>query len=224
VVSAYEQERKGFWHEPDGRSTSEAIALETWARTAHELLVETAGRYHGVLRETELAERLQELTDIRTTRTHDRWLPKVLLAVAALNARVGEPPLTALVVDGHGWVGERYDDVLRAAEELPIADVNAREQHAARARLACYRWAGSAPEDGGVPASVPRAVGGRTPRPAAVRSAAGSARAAAPRTPRAPRAATPATPRRPAASDKPVAICPSCFMALPATGVCDTCG
>lgn len=33
------------------------------------------------------------------------------------------------------------------------------------------------------------------------------------------------TPRKPrvAASDKPVKLCPTCFLALPATGICDNC-
>lgn len=31
-------------------------------------------------------------------------------------------------------------------------------------------------------------------------------------------------PPRMAASDRPVALCPTCYLALPATGVCDTCG
>lgn len=30
--------------------------------------------------------------------------------------------------------------------------------------------------------------------------------------------------RKPAAEERPTAVCPTCFMALPATGVCDTCG
>jgi len=50
-------------------------------------------------------------------------------------------------------------------------------------------------------------------------------RARTPRTssaPRSPRASTPRT-SRVAATDKPVNLCPRCFIALPATGVCDTC-
>jgi hypothetical protein len=49
------------------------------------------------------------------------------------------------------------------------------------------------------------------------------------RTPRtssaSPRSSRPATPRtsRVAATDKPVNLCPRCFIALPATGICDTC-
>jgi hypothetical protein len=48
-------------------------------------------------------------------------------------------------------------------------------------------------------------------------------RAPAPRrttTPRAPRA--PKAPARPA--EPAVKVCPTCFMALPATGICDNCG
>jgi len=56
------------------------------------------------------------------------------------------------------------------------------------------------------PASASRATPVRTPR--------------APRTPRATR--SPAT--RSPARETPVAICPTCSMALPATGVCDDCG
>ncbi len=43
------------------------------------------------------------------------------------------------------------------------------------------------------------------------------------RTPTAPRART-TTPRRTAEPEKPAPVCPTCFMTLPATGVCDTCG
>lgn len=31
-------------------------------------------------------------------------------------------------------------------------------------------------------------------------------------------------PPRMAASDRPVALCPTCYLALPATGICDNCG
>lgn len=38
------------------------------------------------------------------------------------------------------------------------------------------------------------------------------------------RAPRPATPRRTQEPEKPTPVCPTCFMALPATGVCDSCG
>ncbi|WP_182379627.1 hypothetical protein [Nocardioides sp. WS12] len=43
----------------------------------------------------------------------------------------------------------------------------------------------------------------------------------APRAPRATKAAVPRTPAKPAKSDVVFKICPTCFMALPSTGVCD---
>lgn len=225
AVSEYQQERKGFWYEPDGTGTSEAIALETWARATHQILEETAATYHGTVTEGALAHRLLTETGIATARPHPRWLPKLLQPLAALHHRDDYPPLTALVVDGRGWVGEKYDDLLRAAEQLPITDPTARERHAARARLECYQWAGSAPEDGGHPEIVemkaPRATRAtRAPRAPRAPSAPGAPGAATTRSPREPQ---PAVPRKVAASDRPVNVCPRCFMAIPATGICDNC-
>lgn len=48
----------------------------------------------------------------------------------------------------------------------------------------------------------------------------GAARSAAP----APARRTTTSTRRPAVEDRPLVICPTCFTALPATGVCDACG
>jgi hypothetical protein len=180
-VSEYVQERKGFWHEPDGTPTSESVALEAWARAAHEILLRTADTYHGVVREPELAEELQTMTSIRTTRPFGRWLDKVLGPVGKYCEISGQPPLTSLVVG--------QDDDLSSA----------------RVRLECYRWAGSAPAGGGEPAPLSITVN----RPA--------------RAARATREAKPPAPKRVAKTDQPVAVCPSCFMALPATGICDNC-
>ena len=181
--SHYSQERKGFWHEPDGTPTSEAIALEIWARTARDVLVRTAATYHAVIRDAELAEELQATSGVRTTRSLDRWLPKVLGTIDVFSQHAGEPLLSSLVIG-------TSDDL-----------------EAARARLECYRWAGSAPPDGGVPAQLPGSAPRRPSRPRSETSRAG---AAAPK-------------RRVAKTDRPVAVCPTCFMALPATGVCDNC-
>ncbi|WP_110588123.1 hypothetical protein [Microbacterium suaedae] len=40
---------------------------------------------------------------------------------------------------------------------------------------------------------------------------------------RSPRQASPRQPARPSAPEKPEPICPTCFMVLPSTGICDTC-
>ncbi len=63
---------------------------------------------------------------------------------------------------------------------------------------------------------------------AAAAPAAAPARAPRSSTPRAPRTTTPRTTapratRTPAREERPLAICPTCFQALPATGVCDNC-
>ena len=215
-MSEYQQERKGFWYEPDGTGTSEAIALETWARTAHEILEETASTYHATITEGALAHRLLTETGIATSRPHPRWLPKLLQPLAALHYRDDYPPLTALVVDGRGWVGERYDDVLRAAEQRPITDPTERERHASRARLECYQWAESVPEDGGHPEIVEM----KAPRAARAPRAATSAAAPRARTPREPK---PVVPKKVAPADRPVNVCPNCNMSIPATGLCDNC-
>lgn len=47
--------------------------------------------------------------------------------------------------------------------------------------------------------------------------------ASRPSRPRSPVTRPPAV-RRVAAPERPVAMCPTCFMALPATGICDQCG
>jgi hypothetical protein len=190
--SHYSQERKGFWHEPEGTPTSESLALETWAKLAREILVRTAETYHAVVRDSELAEELQATSSIATTRHHDRWLAKVLAPIAIYCERVGEPPLTSLVVG--------TSDTLDAA----------------RQRLECYQWAGSAPADGGVPAQLPgTAPARRTSRARATSSRSTGSTSAS---------ATASTPKpRVAKTDRPVAVCPTCFMALPATGVCDNC-
>ncbi len=181
-VSEYIQERKGFWYEADDIPTSETVALEAWVRVAHELLSRTAETYHAVVREAEFAEELQAASGIRTTRPYGKWLDKVLGPLARYCDATGEPPLDSLVVSPH--------------DDLP----------AARLRLECYQWAGSAPAGGGEPAPLSVTVN----RPA--------------RAARAPREAKPPAPKRVAKSDKPIAVCPTCFMALPATGICDNCG
>ncbi|MDP2773387.1 MAG: hypothetical protein Q8O61_07490 [Nocardioides sp.] len=208
-------QRQGFWREPSGTPTSEAIALEAWVREAYDVLREVATAYRAVITTSDLGERVQAASDIRSSRPPAQWLGKVLLPVAHLCHRNGEPALTSLVVDPHsGWVGEAYDDVLRVDERLPITDPVKRETHAAQARLECYRWAGSAPSDGGEPAEVPTPSGRRPRTPRA---------AASPRTPRALKPPAPKVKPRIAASDRPVTVCDRCFMALPATGLCDNC-
>lgn len=186
---------KGFWHEPDGNPTSKALALKEWALAAHEILAGVASSYQAVIRHAELADEVQARSAIRTSQDQRNWINSVLVPVVHMCHRAEEPPLTSLVVRKHdGQVGESYDEVLTVAGLRTLDDPLARENHAARARLECYRWAGSAPADGGEPALAP------VLREKIVRA------------------------RRTAKVDVPVKTCPTCFMAIPSTGVCDTCG
>lgn len=206
-------ERKGFWREPDGTPTTRALAFEAWVLEAHGILQDAAQQYHGVVRDDHLAEWVQERSGIRTSRPQRQWMPQLLAPVIAISEHNEEPPLVALVVtEKDGRVGVWFDEVRRVRGFGPIEAPLERERYAARARLECYQWAGVAPDDGGEPAPVgtPR----RTRAPRAASTAATSRRAAAPKEPK---------PGRVAATDRPVNVCPHCFMAIPATGLCDNC-
>lgn len=67
--------------------------------------------------------------------------------------------------------------------------------------------------------AILRKCGFEATAPAAARAAASPRRTAQPR-----RRAASAPARKQAAPEPVVAVCPTCFMALPATGVCDSCG
>jgi hypothetical protein len=144
-----EVKRKGFWHEPDATPTSKAIALQSWAPVAVDVLVARDG--HRITA-TDLAAEVQERSGLSTSHPATTWIPDLLLLVDHLRAREGASSLSGLV--------------------------------------------------------------GAPPPPRRASRPSGGGRAATPRV---------STPRQPAKSDRPVATCPRCFMALPATGVCDNC-
>ncbi|MGX5214493.1 hypothetical protein ACWKT3_38435 [Streptomyces violaceus] len=169
-------------------------AREAWASEAYVVLVDVARSYHAVITYKELAEEIQRRTGVRTKALLHNWIGSVLGRVVREAHRRGDPPLTALVVrSDDGMVGNGYKEVLEVAGEPPVEDVLEREQHAAGARLACYRHFGATlPLDGGVPALAPRYQA--------------------------------AIERRRASIEKPPRVCGSCFVQLPTTGVCDSCG
>lgn len=169
---------------------------EVWADTAFDILVEVAGRYHAVIEYSELGEEIQQRSGVSTRMAIRNWIGGVLEIVVHRCARDGLPALTALVVrKGTGMVGEGYNAVL-AVEGIPLLeDVMQRENHAARARLECYRWASASglPEEGGSAALAPTLAAAVDRR------------------------------RRAATPPRPAAVCPTCNMAVPATGLCDNC-
>jgi len=182
-------------------------AHQTWALAATQVLEQVAADYHGLISVAALGVAIQERTRIRTRAPARQWLGDVLFRVTSDCFERRQPNLSALVVGDAGFMPDWYADTVLHLRGAAVADP---EQHAAEERLDCYReLAADLPADGGVPALPPR-----TQRP--VRVSSGSS----PRAPREPRVSTP---RRVAATDVVPKICPTCFMAIPASGICDNC-
>lgn len=172
-------------------------AEEAWAPEAHRILARVAATYQGLIEHSELAAEVQENSGMHTRRQVRSWIGPVLTQVAQANHERDEPPLTALVVHkADGTVGVGYDEVLRLTGSAEISDDPvAREKHAAMSRMECYRWAGATlPEGGGKPALSPRFE------------------------------QIQARQRKERRAAEQPNICPTCFMAIPPTGVCDNCG
>ena len=171
------------------------VAQPYWAKHAYEVLVETAGRYNAVITYSELAEEVQRRSSLHTKSQMRNWISGLLADLVKVNHVRNEPPLTSLVVHkDDGQVGAGYDEVLRVYGHAPIDDQLERETHAAASRLECYRhWGADAPAD---------AKPTLTLRTREVRE-------------RQPRATAPEVRRG--------AVCPTCFMEMPLSGVCANC-
>ena len=131
-------------------------ARSTWALAARELLLTTAKEYHATVSYKELAEFVQERSQVRTTQLHMHWIGDVLRRVSVACIERGEPLLSSLCVDSRGRVGPGYTVVVEDHRREPLTHP---DEHAARERLQCYRYFGAdLPEGGGVPAMpvVPR--------------------------------------------------------------------
>ena len=193
-------ERSTHWRPTDTEAAPDPVqpgeAEDAWAKAARDILTTVAGTYHKLIDRTDLAAQVQDVSGIRSSKNPHYWLSRVLAQVAAVNVVDGVPPLTALVVHRQtGAVGDDYDEVLRLIGADPITDEVAREKHAAEARMECYRWAGATmPASGGHPALSPR-LDQRIVRE-----------------------------RKRARDEAAPTVCPTCFMAIPPTGVCDNCG
>lgn len=186
-------------------------AYDAWATAAYDVLLQAAQRYRAVVGEEELAMQVMYRTGIRSDDPVAGWLGDVLGRVASACAVREEPLLPALCVDGDGRTPEGYAAAVALAHGPAPADP---ADHALRERLRCYRHfrAVGLPADGG-------SVSGTS---SARRQPSGRPRAAARAKPTRPPRIPPAPSRRPTPPE--VATCPTCFMALPVTGVCDSCG
>ena len=173
-------------------------ARATWALAAREWLLMTARSYHAVVGYQELADFVQERSLVSTTQQMRSWIGDVLRRVAVDCAERGEPNLAALAVNAKGSVGEGYARMVAEAYGELVTDP---DEHAAHARLECYRRFGAElPPGGGEPAMTVAVAQART-RAAAKKPVTAKAKA----------------------EEKPPVLCPTCFTALPATGVCDYC-
>ena len=134
----------------DGTPVAMADARRRWIVAARPVLERVARTYHAIIRYSELAEDVQEVTGIRTRMLMHYWIGEVLGAVSHESRRRGEPMLSALCVDSEGSVGPGYGGLL--AEYGPVPEDL--DTHAADERLACYRYfhAEGIPADGGRPA------------------------------------------------------------------------
>ncbi len=192
-------ERSTHWRPTDSEADPDPVqpgeAEDAWAEAARDILKGVAGSYHRLIDRTDLAAQVQDVSGIHSSKNPHYWLSRVLAQVAAVNVVDGEPPLTALVVHRQtGAVGDDYDEVLRLTGADPITDEVAREKHAAEARMECYRWAGATmPANGGHAALSPR-LDQRIVRE-----------------------------RKRARDEATPTVCPTCFMTIPPTGVCDNC-
>lgn len=196
----------------EARTLGTEQARETFALAARHVLADVAGEYHATITVAELAKAVQERTRIRNRQAPGLWIGDICYRVALDCRRRNEPLLGSLCVGPDGRMSDWYADTVLTVRGDVVTDP---EQHAAQERLDCYRRHGAElPADGGVPGFPPARVAAvRTPRTARTSSGTTSA-------PRTRKASAPA-PAKPA---PPVAkTCPSCFMQLPATGVCDNC-
>ncbi|MEW1614691.1 MULTISPECIES: hypothetical protein [unclassified Streptomyces] len=167
---------------------------ERWAREAYSLLIGVACSYHAVITYKELGTEVQERSGIHTRAPLQYWIGPVLGRVVREAHRRGDPPLTALVV--HSGDGMVGEGY---KEVLEIAG-----QPPVQDALDRERHAARARLD------CYRRFGAALPP-------GGGEPALAPRY----RATIE---RRRARDAAPPPVCRGCFVQLPATGVCDSCG
>ena len=216
-------------------------ARATWALAARERLLEVATEYHATISYKELADFVQERSLVRTQQLHMHWIGDVLTRVSLACIENGEPLLSSLCVDSRGRVGAGYTVVVEDHRREALAHP---DEHAAKERLACYRFFGAElPEGGGVPAmpvvaqptrsrapsssgtSRRRTTAGATGSASATATAGPATRSAGSATRSAGSATRSAgsTSRAAAAAPAALVTCPVHFTVLPANGVCDLC-
>ncbi len=194
-----------------GRRLTRRPRQEAWSRAARPVLVQVARRYGSLTTPNDLAEEVQALSGVRTREPAAVWIDDVLDAVGVECIARGEPWLSAFCIGPDGRIGKRYEQLVVSVDATAAADI---EMHAATQRLEAHRYHGATlPVDGGRPALPPQLAKLRASAPkqsTTTRTRATRTKAPAPRKPKKPEL-------------PPRAVCPTCFLQLPATGRCDTC-
>ena len=185
---------RGYWRDSDGGSVTAEEAYHSWAGHACDVLIGVARSYHAVIEYGALAEEAQTASGVRTSVPFRHWIGKVLRLLVDRCHAEDIPPLTALVV--HSTDG-KVGDGYRAVLEA-AGELPVEDELQREYHAAAARLA------------CYRHFGARLP-------AVGGVPALAPRL----RAAVE---RRKGREAVPSPTCPNCFVQLPATGICDSCG
>jgi hypothetical protein len=181
-------------YDKDGGFVSMKDALDAWEPHAVSLLTDTAKTYNGFVTYKQLAETVQQQSDIGHNGLLTNWIGSVLGRVVDHFAKQQIPHLSSLCVKEDGTVGDGYRHVLLTCSEAVDIDYDQLDDHAAKTRLECYRHFGAqVPADGGVPTLTPKAKATRDYKKALAKL------------------------------DAPPKLCPTCNTVLPLTGNCDDC-
>lgn len=184
-----------------------------WSRAALALLSETATDYNRVLTSTEFADEVQRRAGAWANVSSRGWVRKVLAVVTLKCTKEGWPYLASLVVrPSDGRPGPWYFDVL---SETGPGQSRDEVEHAAAQRLACYEHFGAELPADPEPTLDPLRLRRRVQHLDASLQPPKAARAKAE-----PRAAAP---RKPVQEERRGAVCPTCFMEMPLSGVCANC-
>lgn len=177
-----------------GKKLSVAEAMEEWGPVAFDTLLDTAKSYNGYVTYKGLTDLVQDATGITYGALVPNWVGQVLAYVLDRAREEGLPPLTSLCVSAEGTVGPGYAEVLRAYGK-PVPQTNdGLDDEAAIGRLECYRFYGAElPPGGGAATLTPKAKAARAWKKATAKEA------------------------------EPPKLCPTHFVALPVTGICDDC-
>lgn len=186
--------RHGYWRESDGAALAAANCYRIWADEAYTILTGVARTYHAVITYRGLAEEVQKASGVRTSVPFRHWIGKVLRLVVHRAHEQGDPPLTSLVV--HVTDG-KVGEGYKAVLEVagkPPVEDDLEREHHAAEARL----------------NCYRHFGATLP-------AGGGVAALAPRL-----QAT--IVQRHAHVEALPPSCPDCFIQLPATGICDSCG